>query len=153
MGSDYVTERRARLALERRLEAAETVIAALQLGRTHSLLTRIADVWRACDFHGDPMPGRSYDAPKRSGISIPGEPGASTRYGRRIKARLNRQLTRAVEDAEAHLIGECERPPQCPQCGRSVRYTDRFCGRCGRGLGQTSKKARSPAKTSVTVAS
>ncbi len=127
--------------LERRLEAAETVIAALRLDRTHigdndeELLRSIADTYRALALAGDPMTSRSELTGSRGRGAEPAFPGAATAYARRIKARLNRALNRAVADVHTQLDGEWQPPPRCSSCGRSMRYTDRWCGRCGARVG------------------
>jgi len=130
--------------LERRLEHAETLLAAVRLRRSEltdprvTLLRRIVDVWSTLDLAGDPTPGPAYDT-TRGRPAESAFPGASTAYARRILSRLNAAIARAVDEAETQLDGDSEPPPRCPSCSRSCRFTDRFCGRCGERLGQSPK--------------
>lgn len=139
-------ERQARLRLERQLEDAGALIAALRLQRRgtgdaqQALLERLITVWSDLDHLGDPRRGRSYEAPPGTAAGLDSDEGAGTRRYRAIKAELNRRIRRAIDDAYDRVEGTWEPPPRCGSCGRGQRRSARRCDRCGTPLGQQDPK-------------
>ena len=138
---DLIQARRRILHLEHRLETAETLAAAYRIHRPgvgdpqETLLRQLLGMWGRLDHLGDPTRGRSYGTSR--GATSPGDrdEGAATRRYRTMKADLNRQIHKALEDCADRIDGTWEPAPRCPRCGRSQRRTARVCDRDGTPLG------------------
>jgi len=137
---DLIGARRRILDLEHRLETAETLAAAYRVHRRgvgdaqETILRRLVDMWDRLDRLGDPTLGRSYES--RPGTTTGDrDEGAATRRYRAMKADLNRQIHRALEDCADRIDGTWEPAPRCPRCSRSQRRTARVCDRDGTPLG------------------
>jgi len=142
---------RARRA-ERHAADLEVIISVLR-GRHHPGLTDANMARLTAEVHlcnelalaADPTAGRRYDTVRTRHGTDPPDPGAATRYARRIAARHGRRHWQSIEDATAQLDGDYTPAPKCARCGRSTRLTDRFCGKCGERLAQPSNEEPKPA--------
>src|SRR3972149_13337 len=91
-----------------------------------TILRRLVDMWDRLDRLGDPTLGRSYES--RPGTTTGDrDEGAATRRYRAMKADLNRQIHRALEDCADRIEGTWEPAPRCPRCSRSQRRPARGC--------------------------
>src|SRR3972149_4277561 len=139
---DLIGARRRILDREHRLETAETLAAAYRVHRRgvgdaqETILRRLVDMWDRLPPPPAPPPRRPPPRPPaarpRGGV---GGGGAAPRRYRAMKADLNRQIHRALEDCADRIDGTWEPAPRCPRCSRSQRRTARVCDRDGTPLG------------------
>jgi hypothetical protein len=81
----------------------------------------------------DPLRSKEIDADKVNGGGGPAEEGAATARDRLRQVRWGKRLAGFVESLQREMEDGHQRvpKPKCVDCGRFMRFGDRFCAGCG----------------------